>query len=264
MPASRARRAGPGAQAGRRVDLGKVEEKCGFLRPARKCIPPVPGCIVKRAAGSREREREIASGVRILRGEGNSAIEKLPRPPGAPLPEFLKRAADPGPGGEIAPRRPRGVRHEPQLTIVTHAGVGGGEEVIGALGTEVGIDAFGARATPIRPAAERLLDLSLRGRRRDAERSVMAGSRCLFIGSIGHFPKQDRCPGRPRSSEDPCGRRETAVFPEGARVAIRCSPWRHHRCAAPRKRPGLRREVLATIVRARQGGLGSGLWDRLG
>jgi len=226
VPASRARRARPGAQAGRRVDLGKIEEKRGFLGPARKCIPPVQVCIVKRAAGSRERKREIAPGVRILRGDGNSAIEKLPRPPGSPLREFKKCAADAGPDGEIAPRRPRGVRHEPQLTVMTQAGGWGGEEVISTLCTEVGIIAFGARATPIRPAAERLFDLSLRGRRRDAERSVMA-RRALFHRIHRHFMKQDRCPGRAMSSRNLAALRETAVSPLGAKVAIGCSPGRH-------------------------------------
>ena len=195
MPAARARCARPGAQAGCRVDLGKVEEKSCFLRPARKCIPPVQVSLVKRAAGSREREGKVASGVRILRGEGNSAIEKLPRPPGSPLREFKKPAADAAPDGGIAPRRPRGVRHEPQLSVVTQAGGRGGEEVISALGTEVGIIACGACAAPLRPAAERLFDLSLRGRRRDAERSVMAWC-ALFHGIHRHCPKQDRCPMR--------------------------------------------------------------------
>ena len=165
-------------------------------------MPPVPGCIVKRAAGPREREREIASGVRIIRGDGNGAIEKLPRPPGAPLPEFKERAADPGPGREIAPRRPRGVRHEPQLTVVTQAGVGHGEEVVGALGAEEGIGAFRAGAAPIRPTAERQFDLALRGRRRDAERSVMA-RRVIFRRIHRRFMKQDRCPRRTMPAEEP-------------------------------------------------------------
>ena len=103
--------------------------------------------------------------MRIIRGEGNSAIEKLPRLPGTPLPEFKKSAADAGPGGEIASRRPRGVRHEPQLTVMAHAGVGDGEEVISTLCTEEGIGAFLARAMPISPAPERLFNLPLRGRR---------------------------------------------------------------------------------------------------
>jgi len=190
VPASRAGRARPGAQAGRRVNLSKVEEKRGFLRSARKSVPPVPVCIVKRAAGSCEHKSEIASGVRILRGEGHGAIEKLPRPPGTPLREFKKRAAGAGPGCPIAPRRPRGVRHEPQLTVMARSGVRSGEEVIGTLGAEVGIIAFRTRSSPIRPAAERLFDLSLRGRRRDAERAVVA-RRAFFHRFHRPFLKQD-------------------------------------------------------------------------
>lgn len=136
MPASRARLVRPGAQAGRRMNLRKVEEKRGFPRSPRKRIPRVPVGIVEGAACSHKRKSEVASGVRILRSEDHRAIEQLPRPSGTALPEFKKRAAKAGPGDVIAPRRPRGMRHEPQLTVVTRAGAGDGEEVIGSLRPE--------------------------------------------------------------------------------------------------------------------------------
>jgi len=121
----------------------------------------MPAGLVQGAACSCKRESEVASGVRIPRRESNCAIEKLPCPHGTTKPEFQKRAADAGPGELIAPHKPRGVRHEPQLTVVTRAGLGDGEEVVSGLRSAIGISARSTRATAVSPAAERLFDLPL-------------------------------------------------------------------------------------------------------
>lgn len=99
--------------------------------------------------------------MRILWGKRNGAIEKLPRLNGTPLPEFPQRAVDADPDVKTPPCRPRGVRHQSQLTVVARAGIGGGEDVISALRAVKGGGARRARAATLRPAAERQFDLPL-------------------------------------------------------------------------------------------------------
>lgn len=161
MPAAAAKRIGAGTQSSRRVHRGEVEEKRSFPRSSLNGESPMAGGIVKATACSCEHKSEVASGKRILRGDGYGVIEKVPRPPGTPLPEFSQRAVDTSPDGEIAPDRPGWMHYQPQLTVVTRAGVRGGEDVIGALRAAVGVNACRAGAKPIRPATECHFDLSL-------------------------------------------------------------------------------------------------------
>lgn len=175
MPTPHPKRHRPGAQAGSRVNLGKIEEKHGLTRPTLESIAAVAVGIVKAFAGSRKRESEITSGVRVVRGQGNGPFEQTPGAASTPLPEFLKRTFDAGADNGFAARGPCGVSDQPQLAVVPRASAGDAKDVIRALGAAVIIGTGLSRATTIRPVAERLFDLPLGSPCRDSQRAIVPG-----------------------------------------------------------------------------------------
>lgn len=163
MPAANAGSAGPGAETGSRVDLSEIEDERGFPRPPVGRIASVADGLMQTPTGSNQSQGKIAARLGTLGTAGNNVIEKQPRPAGPPALKLPQRPTNAGPNGTVPPRGPGGVRQQTELTVVTSAGVGSSENVIGALRPAKGVAAFRPPSEPLAPSAKRKFDLPGRG-----------------------------------------------------------------------------------------------------